>query len=216
MNRDTIKDYKSDIAATIELHPGLFSVKVKECRGLKGVIVIRDENQIYQGEYEVVILIDNKYPNCFPDLVELSDKIPRIADRHISKEGFACVEIDPKKFLIAQKGILIYDFIKDYCYKYLCGQLYYDKEGKWPGKEWRHQEDGIREFFYELFPSCDDASIARIIEMGATNRLPGRNDDCVCGSLRKLKRCHLDTIVFLKSIPKKYLLSYCGLFYNDK
>ena len=212
MNWDNIKDYKSDIAATIALHPGLISVKLKESRGLKGVIVIRDQNQIYQGEYEVLILIDNKYPNCFPDLIELSNKIPRIEDRHISKDGVACVEIDPKKFLIAQKGILIYDFVKDYCYKYLCGQLYYDKEREWPGKEWRHQEDGIRDFFYELFPSCDAISIIKIIEQVATNRLPGRNNDCVCGSLRKLKRCHLDTIEILKSIPKKDLLKYSEFF----
>lgn len=194
-------------------HPGLWEIRNGDkISALQGMIVIRDEKDIFQGEFEIKILINPHYPNHFPVMYELGKKIERISERHINEKGLTCVEVEPVQWLVSRRGISFLEYIDRYAYRYFCAQIYFETEKKWPGNEWKHEEDGVREYFYELLHTTDDPFVAKVLKLITSNSKPGRNDPCFCGSARKYKNCHSQEIELLKNIPVEVLSGYMKYF----
>lgn len=202
-----------DIMAVQAKYPALREISnSKKISALSGNIVIRDEKDIYQGDFEIKILINENYPFHFPEMYELSNKIPRTPERHINDKGLTCVEVEPLQYIIAQKGISLLQYISTYAYKYFCAQLYYDSKNQSTGNEWKHHEEGIKEYFYLLLGSQNAGFINESLELIISNSLPERNDKCFCGSDHKYKFCHIHIIEVLKNIPINKLMEYKILF----
>jgi hypothetical protein len=203
------KKLSDDILKTRIKFPGLYPVYYgKKISALQGNIVIRDGESIYQGDFDIRILVNEKYPHHFPEMYEVSAKIPRTDDRHINPQGLICVEVEPKQFVIAQRGISLFQFVDEYAYNYLCGQLYFDIENKWPGDEWNHHQEGIKEYFYRIFNAQNDVSIKKFLQLIISRQIPARNNRCFCGADKKYKRCHIKTVEDIKLIPLQKLIEY--------
>jgi len=180
-----------DIAATLENYPELQFIYNNNSNFLKGIYTVKDNYGIIQGEYEIAIVIPKMYPYEFPQLYELSQKItPRIDDRHIDKHGLACVEIEQNIILRAKKGITIKEFIEQYVHRYLCWQLRYDVGDRDSLEEWAHYDKGILQFYRANFKINDTTTIIKILKTLIDNRLPKRNEACLCNSNKKYKACH--------------------------
>lgn len=198
----------NDVHSTLEKFPGLNVLyKNDKPNKLIGNIVIQDDQQIYQGDYDVEILIPQGYPYEFPRMFETGNKIERIADRHIDKYGEACLEIDVAKFLEARKGITILRFTEHYVYKYLCGQIYYVFEKQWPSNEWRHSAQGQYDFFSEYFRTTDLRKIIYMLGYILYKPKLIRTNYCICGCNKKYRNCHKVVIEPLYDFNREILKS---------
>jgi len=167
---------------------------------LKGDLDICDIVGEYWDTFEIGITIPKNYPNGVPLVFEISRKIPREDKRHISKEGVCCVDIDHELLYLARRGLKLVNFIRDKVYPYFANQLYYMKNGCFAKGEFKHRLDGILQFYDERLNISDTEVAIRFLERLVINKLPGRNDPCLCNSGKKYKYCHETSMAFLKSI----------------
>lgn len=191
MAKTTKQLLDKDIVATLESYPELQLISNNGTIFLKGIYTVRDNNSVIQGEYEIAIVIPKRYPYEFPKLYELSQKImPRIDDRHIDKNGLACVEIEQNILIESKKGITIKQFIEKYVHRYFCWQLRYEAKDFEGLEEWAHYDKGTIQFYKEKLALDELQIIISILEALISNKLPGRNEVCLCNSGKKYKICH--------------------------
>lgn len=195
---------KHDLEEVKSLFPKLVYCTSKDLRALKGDIDICDSNGQYWDTFKIVVTIPENYPYGVPILLELSEKIDREDDRHISKNGICCIEITHELLYQAKRGIRMIEFIRDQVYPYLANQLYFDVEGDYANGEYRHHFDGIVEFYNQKLRLSDPNVIVSIIELIIENKLPSRNNLCPCGK-EKYKNCHEKELEFLKTVGKDQL-----------
>jgi hypothetical protein len=208
MKRKLLNDLKADIQAVLKQQPGLrLRFKGDMPYQIWGTYSIYDDQGAWQASFEIQVAIPVNYPHGFPKLVETSQKIERIMDRHIDKKGLICEEIDQAENIIATRGITIKEYFDQYVHKYLCWQLIYDEEGKSYLQEWSHQGDGVFQFYRERL-NCDQLTvIQRCLRALVYNQLPGRNDPCLCGGPKKAKYCHGPTLNELKGVGRGQLVN---------
>ncbi len=172
---------------------------------LEGDFDICDTKGFYWDTFVIAILLDKKYPFSVPVVVEKSEKIPRNIDRHISESGLCCLDIEHNLLRMAQKGIILSDFIERKVYPYFANQLYFEQEGCYAGEEYAHRFEGVKQFYeQDLKISSIDLAIC-FIEGILSNRNPARNALCTCGSGIKFKKCHLSSVEFLKQVGRDQL-----------
>lgn len=158
---------------------------------LEGPLEIYDINGKKRGFFEVQILIPVKsYPYSFPILSEISNKIPKVLDRHINKDGSCCVAILQEQIIEAQKGISVIEFIKKYAIPFFANQIYFEENKKWVNGDYLHGKPGQIQFYFEIFDSSNPGVILNGMELALNNKKIGRNDPCYCGSSKKYKKCH--------------------------
>lgn len=208
------KILNEDIAAALECYPELQLISNKETKFLKGKYIISDNNGVVQGEYEIAIVIPKMYPNEFPLLLELSKNIPREDDRHIDKNGWACVEIDQNIALKSKKGISIKEFIANYVHRYFCWQLRYEAGDKEGLEEWAHHDKGTLQFYKENLNTEDIKTIIKILRTLSESPLPQRNVLCICGSNKKYKLCHENLIKKIYELGKDRFRIDLGILQN--
>lgn len=207
MNKNALSLLKKDIKLTLEQYPGLTvsyhrDIPVK----LSGEYNIIDGLGDVLETYSIEVLISPKYPNEFPILIEKSEKIPRHIDRHISKDGVACVELIHKENVIACGGISVFDFFGRYVNKYFCWQLLYEiDEERSKLDEWPHDSTAALRFYSELLKTSDVNVINAVIIAAVSDITPALNRPCVCGSTKKYKRCHMNEFPAIRAIGKKQL-----------
>lgn len=199
-------NFEEDFETALELFPKLRMIwdSQHESWYIKGQLDICDEIGEYWDSFDIQIIVPKSYPHCVPLVKEVSRLIKRDIDWHISKEGICCLDIDHKMLFLGARGIKIRDFIRSLVYPYFANQLYRMRTGKYAGEEFRHHFGGIQQFFSEDLKICDAETAILILEAILNNKLPGRNDPCVCRR-RKFKKCHLTSVEFLSSLPKARL-----------
>lgn len=205
MNDDVLLN---DIQSTLEKFPGLILIyKNNKPYSLNGNIVIKDYDGIYQGDYDIEIIIPTNYPYGFPVLYEKGIKIERKSDRHINNEGKACLEVDLEIYFIEKKGITLLFFTEHYVYNYLCGQIYYQYYNEWPGEAWEHEGAGQYESFAKYLKIQDKGIIIKILGHIVTKPKPIRTSECLCGSGKKYRYCHKTQIEELYGFNKLKLFN---------
>lgn len=195
---------KHDLEEVKRLFPKLVYCTSDKLRALKGAIDICDSNGQYWDTFKIVVTIPEKYPYAVPVLVEISEKIDREDNRHISKGGICCVEITHELLYKARRGIKMVEFIREQAYPYLANQLYFDLEGNYANGEYGHYFDGVVQFYAEKLKLSDPNLIILILNQVIENKLPHRNDPCLCGK-GKFKNCHKKELEFLKTVGKAQL-----------
>lgn len=195
---------KKDLEEVKNFFPKLVYCTNKDLRCLKGKLDICDTKGQYWDSFEIAIEIPKNYPHGVPIVLELSDNIDRDDDRHISQEGFCCVDITHELLFQAKRGIKMIDFIKVQVYPYLANQLYFDSVGEYANGEYQHHFDGVKQFYKEKLGLTDPKIIIALLELIIDNKLSSRNSPCPCGGT-KIKNCHENEVKFLKSVGKKQL-----------
>ena len=167
---------------------------------LIGELDICDDEGIYWDTFEIEIVVPKKFPYAIPKVFELSGKILRVNDRHISENGLCCLDMEHELLRIASQGVSLCDFIVDKVYTFFANQLFFDKMGKYANGEYPHGFEGVQYFYSKKLNLNDPVVIIRFLNLILKNQVPGRNDCCPCQSGRKFKTCHLKSLEYLKSI----------------
>jgi hypothetical protein len=172
----------------------------------KGELDICDTKGNYWDTFTIGITIPKNYPFGVPLLFEISNIIPREDDRHIDKNGLCCVDIEHELLYLSRQGIRIIDFIRDKVYPFFANQLYFKEEGKYSNGEYKHRFEGIVQFYNERLNITDNKEAIKILQTLLEGKNHSRNELCFCGSEKKLKHCHLESVIFLKTLGNKCLI----------
>jgi hypothetical protein len=173
---------------------------------LDGVIEVVDTKGVFWDDYEVRLVIPKLgYPYVVPEVYEISTKIERDYNFHISKNGNCCLDIHHKLILEKRRGVVIIDFYKKYIYPFFANHQYKIKTNSYAGGEYKHDGDGVVQFYEEEFKLTDYELIIKYLECSLGKLKTNRNRKCpICGS-PKHKKCCRKTVEKLKCFGKEIL-----------
>ncbi len=195
-----------DIASMKELFPKLNLISLDgEVPSFEGELEICDSNNIYWDSFQIRIMSSKNYPYGVPETYEVTEKIERIADRHISHNGLCCLNIHHALQHHASKGLSITDYTKKYVYPFFANQLYFEQEGSFASKEYAHGFAGVAQFYNEQMGITNPIVATNILEAILTQKFPKPDSPCICGSTRSFASCHLTATQYLDSIGRNTL-----------
>jgi len=147
---------------------------------LRGTLPIIDKEGKHWEDYEVEIHASEKFPFEFPDLFEISGKIPRIGDWHIYEDtGSCCVKVKPAELIRCRDGITVTDYIRDEVMPYLFNQTHRRVEGYYVNGEYAHGWAGIYQFYADILKTGHDIpETIRLMKFIAENNRPVRTSFC--------------------------------------
>ncbi|CAM3685970.1 SEC-C metal-binding domain-containing protein [Flavobacterium chungbukense] len=192
----------NDIEEVLEMFPKMKLEEEGKVKTLLGEVDIFDGANMYVDSFNIKVIAPPRYPYEFPKLFETGKKIKHIADRHISDDGSCCVCSLQEENLVSQRGITIKSFFLKYVLPYLANQIYFDSQGKWANGDFEHGNLGIFQYYSELLKLENITEVIEFLSVFNVTKMY-RNDDCFCGSGKKLKRCHQDTYNIFKGLSKK-------------
>lgn len=167
---------------------------------ITGELDICDIEGMYWNTFSIIILVPQSYPYCVPIVIEKSTIIPRDEDWHISEQGVCCIDVTHKLTVESRTGINICKFISDKVYPFFANQLHKIHKKSYAGEEYAHHFEGILQYYYEEHDMPDEQSILYLLSHIVNNRKTDRNDNCPCGSYKKAKHCHLDSIAYIRRL----------------
>lgn len=173
---------------------------------IKGDLDICDVKGVYWNTFNIAIVVPEGYPFCVPIVIEISQILPRDKDWHISDEGICCIDIEHNLIVMSKKGIQMKDFIEKKLYPYFANQLYKLEKHKYAGEEYRHETEGIIQYYNENLKIQSLDSIIDFIEIIIKNNDLTRNRLCPCNSGKKIKKCHETSIELIKTLGKVKIL----------
>lgn len=165
-----------------------------------GELDICDTEGVYWNTFNIAISVSQGYPYCIPVLIEISEIIPRDIDWHISSEGLCCIDVSHNLIAMSKIGINICKFISDKIYPYFANQLYKLTVNKYAGKEYAHHLDGVIQYYIEDHLLPNKHAVISLLEKIVMKSRIGRNDKCPCGSGKKVKHCHRQSIETIKTL----------------
>lgn len=186
-------DLQKDVEKSIQFFNGLTSLFDNGQPIVKGNFIAYDKSKMLEIEiYEISISFPKRYPYCFPEVIEISNKIPRIADRHIrEKDGTLCFGNLQDEWKICKKGINLKWFLENILNNHLVREYYREHNGTYPTGERSHGYEGIWEGYYEIFKTDNKLEILKQLEIILQPRQWARNALCYCKtSEKKYKACH--------------------------
>ncbi|UUW08953.1 SEC-C metal-binding domain-containing protein [Flavobacterium plurextorum] len=192
----------NDIEAVLEMFPKMKLEVENKVKILLGEVDIFDGANTYVDSFSIKVIVPLRYPHEFPRLFETGNKFEHIADRHISNDGSCCVCSLQEENLVSQRGITIKSFFLIYVLPYLANQIYFDSQGKWANGDFDHGVLGIFQYYSELLKLEKITEVIEFLSVFNVTKIY-RNDDCFCGSGKKLKRCHQGTYYIFKDLSKK-------------
>ena len=196
--------FDNDFKEVKILYPELeFSIinDVKYKYKIIGILNITDSEGSHRGVFRVSIYFKLNYPFGFGALQEISNIIPREIDRHIDKNGFCCICGPLEQAKNERKNVNILYFIQMYVIPFLANQIHFEAYGYFLNGEYSHYIKGLWESLEEEFQTTDSDKINSILEYIRSK--PSVNHKCYCGSGRKLKHCHVNTVKLIASILKQ-------------
>jgi hypothetical protein len=208
-----IRNFEEDKIATLNAHKGLrYHGKFKDFQRFSGNYYLTNLQGDLIESFEIVILVGKTYPNVFPVVFLLDEKIEKIEDNHLSKEGIICFDHIYVTNAIAISGLRLYDFVNYYLPKYFSWVLikkYGDAQNL---QEWAHGNEGTKQFYENLLGTTDKEIIYRFLENYCKTSKIHRNDKCYCVSGKKIKSCHIGAAQFLEATSRQTILKDIILF----
>lgn len=208
-----IRNFEEDKIATLEANSGLrYDGKVNDFYKFSGNFFLKDDKGDLIESFGIILLLPKAYPNAFPIVFSTDGKIERHDDYHISKEGAICVEHTYVANKLISASLRLYDFIDYYLPKYFSWVLLKQSGITDELQEWGHQDSGTIQVYETLLNTTNRKDIKKFLENYLSVTKIGRNDKCYCGGGKKLKNCHYEVALFLKSTPKKSIEKDIALF----
>lgn len=136
-------------------------------------------------------------PVLLPVVRETGGRIPWTADRHMFTNGIACVMLPDERWKYFPIGTPLVDFLNGPLLHYLIGQSMVEEGLEWPAER-RHNQDGVLDYYQELFETDDPATIVRSLYLLTREQVKG-HWECACGSGKKLRTCCRDRFATLRA-----------------
>lgn len=181
-----------DRALIAERYPGLsYRIHAVSKRVfLEGNLILRGDAGVPE-RIEIRIEFPDHYPREEPTVSEVGERFPHILDRHFHPNGACCLWLPPKSCWKGHDPDGLLSFL-DEVVLFFDRQLICDVVGYFPGPQWAHGYAGYIEYVQEHLR--DHRLFVALVPVFTNDLNPGRNDVCPCGSGRKFKHCHLDTV----------------------
>lgn len=208
-----IRNFEEDKNATLNKNRGLrYNGIYNSMHIFSGEYYLLNDQETLIESFEINIFIDKSYPNTFPIVKLIYDKIDKNDEYHINDDLTICFDYDCITNYYARYGVRIYDFIEHYLFKYFCWILTKKYGDPNTLQEWAHREDGTIQFYKILLDTSDKNVIQEFLRNYIQVKKIQRNDKCLCGSGKKMKNCHLKEAIFLKSTPIDKIMEHMKIF----
>jgi hypothetical protein len=156
-------------------------------------------------QYLIEVELPKDSPKGLPTVREVGDRIPREPDRHMERDGRACVALPDAFWYEHPKGMGLLVFLNGPVRWFFVNQSLIERGKKplWEDSEWEHAGDGIVRFYQQHIGTDDPHSIMQLLEFLTRDHLKG-HWPCPCGSEAKLRNCHWSILKELwDRIPKE-------------
>lgn len=175
---------------TAEDKYGLFAFKLEDSYLLIGKLNFSASlnEMTLTGSYDLNIEVPFQFPNVFPIVKEIGNKISR--DFHIKNDDSLCLGTDADIQYNCRKHfkvVTICNFIDGFVIPYLYSYEYFLKYGFVPQGE-RSHSGGIWEFYVDVL-GCDVLKVNKILKYIVNGNI-NVHHDCPCGSGKKIFKCH--------------------------
>jgi len=184
---------KKDLRFFLEKYHKFIEVNVEDVNKIvvAGTIDIVDSKSIYWDSYKIAIIVNkDNYPNTIPSVMEVSEKIERDWDFHISENGLCCLNIPHKLIRLKKNGITLSDFYSEVVYPFFANHQYRLSEGKYANGDYKHFEEGIIQFYEEEYNLTDTKIICAYLNLALGRLKAESNRKCpICGGYKYKKCC---------------------------
>jgi hypothetical protein len=141
------------------------------------------------SEFNIKIVLSDRFPRQEPKIFEVGGRIPRSADRHVNPDGDCCVTVW-EHWLACAGDHSFAAFLNGPVTEFFLGQYWFEKTGKWPFGERPHGPDGLEEAYAEALgiPNRKKDIIYHLRLL--SKDWPKGHWLCPCGSGKLLRHCH--------------------------
>ena len=182
---------------------------------LAGDIVLRGDSGEYIDSYAVKIEPTEGYPFRFPRVIETGGRLPVNIDWHVYPDGYCCLMSPPEQILKCKNGVALLGFIENHVKPYFFAQKHRELYGFYL-KERSHGDDGIIEFFEDIFRTKDLFVIARGLMFIKNRQEPSRTGKCFCGGSQKYRKCHRDAFRTLSAFTDFEIMKFVEVILKSK
>ena len=162
---------------------------------VRGIYYLEVPDTTRKYDYCIALRLPDDYPKHPPVMYCNDPKLPIDIDRHILKNGQACLgaaaEVRWKWFSAPN----IASFLDVLVAPFLAWQVFFDAYGHPPPWGQRsHGKEGILEFYAEILGLKVDVNIEGFMRLLARKETPGGHESCPCESGRRLRNCHKNAV----------------------
>ena len=144
--------------------------------------------------YQVKLGVPANFPWEEPIVFETGERIPKIADRHVSPTRKNCCLGVWEEWLLTTSNQRFETFLTGWMHDYFVSQSWFEAKGEWPYGQRSHGKAGIVESYAYLLEVDSDAKvIVNHLKLLARETIKGHSP-CPCGSGLRLRKCHRDSI----------------------
>ena len=188
------EDSNRQVASLLERYPNLTVTRQTDNQiDIKGKILINrncEKISVYK-EYGIEISVPLN-----------SDKLPTVRETehyirnypHIYSNKTLCLATDTDLYLHFREGFDLGAWMEEYVELYFASYEYYKRYGVFPFGERSHGSKGMLEFYCDYFKIPDSKQAKEFISYIVTTEYKGHYP-CPCGSGKKLRNCHKDSIL---------------------
>lgn len=147
--------------------------------------------------FEIKCFFFKDFPKREPIVIENGGVIPRIADRHMYKNGVCCLCVW-QEWLVLSQDTSFQAFCDGPLYNFFLSQTWFEQTGEWPFDERSHGAKGIAESISQLLGFDVNEQQANLYSQAISAKKVKGHWPCPCGSNKKLRDCHLDEVISLR------------------
>jgi hypothetical protein len=179
------------------IYPNLHFYPQGDSVFIRGSFPIIHEGRVLD-RYSVEIRLFPDYPESIPIVKEVGGRIPWTADRHMLKDGGACLFLPAERWKVYPPDSRLIDFLKGPVHNFFLGQSLVERSQPWPFGEWEHGVEALHRYYTDLLGKNDTFIILKYLEYLSKPKLKG-HWDCPCGSKKRLRNCHFKELIDLRT-----------------
>jgi hypothetical protein len=182
---------QQEIEAAICTYAGLEKFEQEGIQGLTGelsFIASVERKETITASYEIAIFLPILYPDELPKVFSKGHKLDERFE-HVNPDGSFCLAVPVEERKLYDIDPTLLGFINNLVVPFLYGYSYFLKYGEHPFGERTHGNNGVLDFYQELFGSNDIRKIIlTLYKFSISGYKP--HESCPCGSGAKVLRCH--------------------------
>lgn len=200
--------FREEKAALASKHPSLTLEMLGAGTPINKYVYLQREEVVVRGmyylqvpdttrkyDYSIALRLPDDYPKHPPVTYCNDQKLPIDIDRHILKNGQACLGATAEVQRKWSSAPNLVSFLDVLVAPFLTWQVFFDAHGYPPPWGQRsHGKQGILEFYAEILGLGAGANIEGFINLLARKNTPGGHEMCPCNSGQRLRNCHKDSV----------------------
>ena len=151
--------------------------------------------------FDIEINVFKDFPKRIPDIIEKSQKIPSNFE-HVNSDRTLCLAVDTDMLINLKESKNLLIWFNKYVVSFFFTCMFFDRYGKFPYGERSHGDEGVIEFYKEIFNTENIEAIFRLLQFATGKEKQSKNSLCPCGSHIKYRKCHLKQIEKIQDIEE--------------